>query len=155
MAARVFYGWNIVIVCFLIALFGWGIGFYGPGIYLVSLRALHGWSTSLVSSAVTMYYLLSATFIIFIADAFERFGPRRVVPLGSLAMGAGVAGLTIIMEPWQIYATFVVMSVGWASMSGAAINSIIASWFEQKRGLAVSLARNGAKAAAGCLLYRS
>jgi MFS family permease len=87
MAARVFYGWNIVIVCFLIALFGWGIGFYGPGIYLVSLRALHGWSTSLVSSAVTMYYLLSATFIIFIGDAFERFGPRRVVPLGSLAMG--------------------------------------------------------------------
>jgi hypothetical protein len=59
------------------------------------------------------------------------------------------------MEPWQIYATFVVMSVGWASMSGAAINTIIASWFEQKRGLAVSLARNGAKAAAGCLLYRS
>jgi hypothetical protein len=36
------------------------------------------------------------------------------------------------------------MSVGWASMSGATINTIIAPWFEQKCGLAVSLALNGA-----------
>ena len=35
------------------------------------------------------------------------------------------------------------MSVGWASMSGAAINTIIAPWFEHKRGLAVSVALNG------------
>ena len=33
MATPVFYGWKIVIVCFLIALFSFGIGFYGLGIY--------------------------------------------------------------------------------------------------------------------------
>jgi hypothetical protein len=32
MGQRVFYGWTIVTVCFLIALFGWGLGFYGPGV---------------------------------------------------------------------------------------------------------------------------
>jgi MFS family permease len=68
--------------------------------------------------------------------AFARFSPRCVVLLGIAAMVAGVAGLTIIAEPWQLYATFLVMSVGWASMSGAAINIIIAPWFEHKRGLA-------------------
>jgi MFS family permease len=81
--------------------------------------------------------------VIFMGDAFERFGPRRIVLLGSVAMGAGVVGLTIITAPWQIYAAFILMSVGWASMSGAAINIIIAPWFEHKRGLAVSLALNG------------
>ena len=55
MATPVFYGWKIVIVCFLIALFSFGIGFYGLGIYLVSLQALHGWSTSLIASAITAY----------------------------------------------------------------------------------------------------
>jgi hypothetical protein len=59
MARQVFYGWKIVIVCFLIALFSFGIGFYGLGIYLVSLQALHGWSTSLIASAITAYYLLT------------------------------------------------------------------------------------------------
>jgi MFS family permease len=144
MVAPIFYGWNIVIVCFLIALFGYGMGFYGPGIYLASLKTLHGWSTSIIASAVTGYYLLSATFIFFFGDAFERFGSRGVVLVGSVALGIGVIGLTIITEPWQVYASFLVMSVGWASMSGAAINTIIAPWFEQKRGLAVSLALNGA-----------
>jgi hypothetical protein len=42
MAISVFYGWKIVIVCFLIALFSVGTGFYSAGVYLVSLQALHG-----------------------------------------------------------------------------------------------------------------
>jgi MFS family permease len=143
MARPVFYGWKIVIVCFLIALFGFGIGFYGPGIYIVSLQARHGWSTSLISSAITAYYLLSGILIIFTGDAFDRYGPRCVVLLGMVAMVAGVAGLMVITAPWQLYVTFLVMSVGWASMSGAAINTIIAPWFEHRRGLAVSVALNG------------
>src|ERR1700687_1338642 len=36
------------------------------------------------------------------------------------------------------------MSVGWGAMSGAAINIILAPWFQRRRGLAVSLAFNGA-----------
>jgi MFS family permease len=152
MATPMFYGWYIVIVCFLIAFFGFGMGFYGTGIYLASLQALHGWSTALISFAITGYYLLSATWIIFFGDAFERFGPRRVVLVGSTALGAGVAGLTIVTAPWQMYAAFLVMSVGWASMSGAAINIIIAPWFERRRGLAVSLALNGASCGGVCIV---
>ena len=53
MAGPFFYGRKIVSVCFPMALFSWGIGFYGPGIYLVSFKARHGWSTSLILSAIT------------------------------------------------------------------------------------------------------
>lgn len=144
MGQRVFYGWTIVLVCFLIALFGWGLGFYGPGLYLAWLRAQHGWSTSLISSAVTGYYLVSATFIMFIGVTMERFGPRLVVLVGSVAMGLGVVGLAVIAAPWQIYLPFLLMAVGWAAMSGAAINAILAPWFVRQRGLAISLALNGA-----------
>jgi MFS family permease len=138
-----FYGWYIVGCAFLVAVCGWGFGFYGPGVYLASLRSLYGWPTALVSLAVTLYYLCSATWIIFIGDAIERFGPRRVVLVGCCAMGAGVALLAAAQAPWQTFASFVVMSFGWAAMSGAAINAIVAPWFEKKRGLAVSLALNG------------
>jgi MFS family permease len=138
-----FYGWYIVGCAFLVAVCGWGFGFYGPGVYLASLRTLNGWPTALVSLAVTLYYLCSATWIIFIGDAIERFGPRRVVLVGCCGMGAGVALLAAAQAPWQTFASFVVMSFGWAAMSGAAINAIVAPWFEKKRGLAVSLALNG------------
>ena len=77
MATAVFYGWKIVLMCFLIAMFGFGFGFYGLGLYLVSLQSLHGWSTSLISSAITLYYLCGASAVIFIGDAMARWGPRR------------------------------------------------------------------------------
>jgi len=38
------------------------------------------------------------------------------------------------------------MSVGWATMSCAAINIIVAPWFDRRRGLAMSWALNGASA---------
>ena len=49
-------GWRIAFVCFLIAVFGWGYGFYGQGIYLAELKRLHGWPTSTISAITTGYY---------------------------------------------------------------------------------------------------
>jgi hypothetical protein len=46
-----YHGWLVVAAAFLVALYGFGLGFYGPGIYLVALKALHGWPTLELSSA--------------------------------------------------------------------------------------------------------
>ena len=140
----IFYGWYVVASAFFIAVCGWGFGFYGPGVYLSALHAQHGWPTALIASAVTLYYLCGATWIIFIGDAVDRFGPRRMVLVGACALALGVALLPEARAPWHVHGAFVVMSLGWATMSGAAINAIVAPWFEAKRGLAISLALNGA-----------
>ena len=147
----VYHGWKVVGCAFLIAVFGWGFGFYGIGVFLAELVERHGWATSSVSSAVTVLYLVGAALIAFIGSAFERFGPRRVVLAGMSAMGAAAIGLTWITRPWQLYVVFPLMAVGWAAMSGAALNVIVAPWFERRRGLAISIAFNGA-AVGGVLL---
>jgi MFS family permease len=85
-----------------------------------------------------------ALLTVWIGDLYERFGPRAVVIGGSLAMAAGLAALGRVTQPWQLYPTFLLMSLGWGAMSGAAINIILAPWFQRRRGLAVSLAFNGA-----------
>jgi MFS family permease len=148
LAARtgIYHGWLVVGAAFLIAFFGWGIGFYGPGIYLVALQQRHGWPTADISSAITTYYLLGATLILFAGGVFERFGARRVVFAGATAMACGALLLTCVSRTWHVYAAFAVMSLGWGAMSGAAINIIIAPWFDRRRGLAISLALNGASA---------
>ena len=142
-----YHGWLVVAAAFLIALYGFGIGFYGPGIYLVALSELHGWPTSELSSAITTYYVLGATLLFFwVGPLFDRHGTRKVVVMGTIAMACGVVLLALITRPWQVYAAFAVMSVGWATMSGAAINIIVAPWFDTCRGLVVSWALNGASA---------
>lgn len=139
-----YQGWKIVACAFLIAVFGWGFGFYGIGVFLAELVERHGWATSSVASAVTVLYLAGAVLIAFVGNAFERFGPRRVVLAGISSMGAAAIGLTWITHPWQLYVVFPLMAVGWAAMSGAALNIIVAPWFERRRGLAISIAFNGA-----------
>ena len=144
-------GWLVVGCAFLVAVFGWGFGFYGIGVFLAELVERHGWSTGSVASAVTVLYLAGAALIAVIAGVFERFGPRVVVLAGMAAMGTAAVALTGITRPWQLYVVFPLMAAGWAAMSGAALNLIVAPWFERRRGLAISIAFNGA-AVGGVLL---
>jgi MFS family permease len=144
-AAGLYHGWLIVAAAFLVAVFGWGLGFYGLGIYLVVLRDRHGWPAADIATAITGYYILSATLTFFFAGAaFDRCGARRVVAAGMLAMGAGVMALTVVTRLWHVYLAFAVMSIGCATMTGASISIIVAPWFDRRRGFALSLALNGA-----------
>ena len=144
MSARYFYGWNVVAATFVMALFTFGLGFYGLTVYVATLQRLHGWSAAAVSAPVTVYYVAGALVTAAIGGVYARFGPRLVVVGASIAMAAGLAALGQVRQPWQLYPVFLVMAVGWGSMSGAAINIILAPWWERRRGLAVSIAFNGA-----------
>ena len=48
-------GWRIVVVCFLLATFGWAFGFYGQSVYVAELQRLHGWPASLISAGTTFF----------------------------------------------------------------------------------------------------
>src|SRR6058998_3585427 len=144
MRARYFYGWNVVGATFVMAFFSFGLGFYGLTVYVATLQRLHGWSASTVSAPVTVYYVAGALLTAATSGLYERFGPRVVVAGGSVAMAAGLAALGRVTQPWQLYPVFLAISVGWGAMSGAAINIILAPWWERRRGLVVSIAFNGA-----------
>ncbi len=90
------------------------------------------------------YYIFGAFLVMQVGDAIQKRGARVVVLAGVGLMGLGVLGLTIVERPWQLYIAFLVMIPGWAAMGGGAINTIIAQWFNRRRGLAASLALNGA-----------
>jgi MFS family permease len=134
----------VVGCAFLLALWGWGLGFYGLAIYLVSLRAARPWSIAEISLAFTAYYLFGAALTIFVGDFFRRLGARRAVTGGVLAMAASVAALPVVAALWQLYLAMAVMALGWACMSLAAVNILVAPWFEERRGVALSLALTGA-----------
>jgi MFS family permease len=137
-------GWRVVLTCFLAAVFCWGFGLYGHGIYLTELQRLHGWPTSLISGAVTGFYLLTAACVVFISDAISRLGPKLVMLGGMLCFGTAVALLAVINAPWQLYFAYMLMAAGAATMHVGAISNVVGLWFNRKRPLAISLALNGA-----------
>jgi predicted MFS family arabinose efflux permease len=137
-------GWRIVVVCFLVATFGWALGFYGQSVYLAELHRLHGWPVSLISSATTFFYLFGAVIIVFVNEAMRRTGPRNCLLAGVLAMAIAAISIGQVREPWQLYAANAVLAFGWAGTSLAIITNTLSLWFDQKRGMAISLALNGA-----------
>ncbi|TDR94525.1 MFS transporter [Enterovirga rhinocerotis] len=143
---RSYPGWRVVLVCFVLAVFSWAFGFYGQSVYVAQLSALHGWPVATVASAATIYYLTSAVLVAFAGDALARIGPRRVIGLGILFLAAGVAATGQARTLPQAYGAYMLLACGWAATSIAAITSAIGTWFEAKRGLAISLALNGASA---------
>jgi len=139
-----YHGWRVVFACFVMAMLVWGFGFYGHGFYLAELQRLHGWPASLIGSATTAYYLFSALLVIFINDAIRRLGAAACVLVGAVSLAGSAAALPFVAEPWQLFAAYLVMALAWATMSLGAINVILGLWFQQRRGLAISLALNGA-----------
>ncbi len=84
-------GWRIVVVCFLLATFGWGLGFYGQSVYVAELHRLRGWPASLISSGTTFFYLFGALLVAFVSEAIKAFGPRNCLLAGIFAMAAAAS----------------------------------------------------------------
>jgi len=67
-----------------------------------------------------------------------------VTQAGIALAAVGVIGWSLAQQPWQLFLAALVSGAGWAATSGAAINSMVAPWFDKDRAKALSLAFNGA-----------
>jgi MFS family permease len=139
-------GWSVVLVCFCVATFAWGFGFYGQSVYLADLHATRGWPSSLIASATTVNYLVGAVLLSRVHRAIEVLGPRLLLAGGVAIMAVSAIGLSRAQAPWQLYLCSIVMAVGWAGTTTTAIATTLAYWFDHRRGLALSLALTGASA---------
>lgn len=144
MATRSFYGWRMVYGCMLIATVSWSLALFGTSVYLHALHEKTGLSIALVSSGISSAYLLAALSQLWVGNAIARLGPQAVITGGAVALAAGVAGIGMVETLWQVYATFLVLGIGWACLSTAALTTTLAPWFELHQGKAASTALLGA-----------
>ena len=141
---RGFYGWRVVAAAFVLAVFGWGLGFYGPPVYLHAVREARGWSLAIVSAAVTAHFLIGAAVVANLPALYRRFGLPSVTKAAALSLGAGVFGWAVAAAPWQLFVATALSGAGWAALGGAAVNAVVSPWFVRTRPAALAMAYNGA-----------
>lgn len=144
MTSKTFHGWWMVAGCMAVAMVAWSFALYGPSVYLHTISQTHHWSIGLVSSALTLSFLVNASVLSFVGSAITKHGPRLVMALGAAVMAAGFVAMSQISEIWHVYASFALMGLGWSCLSTTAITSSLAPWFERHQGRAVSTAMLGA-----------
>lgn len=137
-------GWRVVLACCLVEMFLFGFGLYGHAVYLAKLQRLRGWPTALISTASTLSFLLGSLLAVFTNDALAWIGPKRFLLAGMSALAASTTLLAFTATPWQLYTAYMLMAFGWMGMGTVVIATILSSWFDHRRGLAISLAFNGA-----------
>ena len=143
-STRPFHGWRVVAGAFVVAVFGWGLGFYGPPVYLHAVTAARGWPVALVSAAITVHYLAGAALVAVLPRLYARWGLAAVTRVGTVALAVGLCGWAAAEEPWQLFAATLLTGGGWVTLGAAAINAMVAPWFVRLRPKALSSAYNGA-----------
>ena len=139
----IFYGWWIVLAGTAVLFISSGIGFYGHGVILDPLRNLHGWSKTTISSAITLYFITAGINGLLIGRPLDKYGPKWVLVIGSVAIGSGFVLLSLIKAVWQLYAVYLVMAIGFSCINVVPINTLLTNWFIRRRGFAMSLANTG------------
>ena len=136
-------GWRIVAVCFLLATFGWGLGFYGQSVYVAELQraARLAGVADLLGHDVLLSVRRAAGRLR--RRSHQRYGPRNCLIAGIGDGGgrgrdrAGARALAALLAN-------AVLAFGWAGTSLGMITNTLGLWFDKKRGMAISLALNGA-----------
>lgn len=141
-----FYGWTIVAAAFVVAVFGWGVGFYGPPVFLQAVRDTRGWSVALLSAAITVHFLVGAVAVASLPRLYRRFGLPLVTIAGAVSLALGVIGWAFAVAPWQLFAATLFSGAGWVALGAAGINAMVSPWFDRRRPAALSAAYNGASA---------
>lgn len=139
-----FFGRKVVAATFLMAIFGWGIGFYGPPIFMYAVIHRTGWLTALCSAAVTVHFLAGTLVVVNLPALYKRYGLPWITVSGAATLAVGVYGWSIANQPWQLFIAAALSGFGWVTMGAAAVNATISPWFVSKRPGALAMAYNGA-----------
>lgn len=143
-APRRFFGPTVLAATFVLAVFGWGVGFYGPPVYLQSVVARTGWSVTLVSAMVTLHFLAGALVVARLPRLYRRFGVPTVTLTGAVLLAVGVTGWGLAASPAALAVAALASGVGWVALGAAAVNALISPWFAARRPWALGVAYNGA-----------
>jgi MFS family permease len=134
---------TVLAICLLLNLIGRGTA----DTYVVFLLPLEqdlGWSRSKMTSVYSLYLLVNGLTAPAIGFLFDRLGPRVVYGCGIAALATAYLLASRVEDLWQFYAAVGVLTgVAVSALGMVPSSSLIARWFRERLGTAISIAFAG------------
>jgi MFS family permease len=143
MRPRFFYGYVILALCFanMVAMRGVNGAF---GVYYLALLDEFHWSRSQGASIASINFVVYALAAPLVGLAFDRYGPRVLMPLGAFLVGIGLVSSSFANSLWGFYASYgLITALGQGALSFVGHNALISFWFVRKRATAIGIASMG------------
>jgi MFS family permease len=143
MHPRFFYGYIILLLCFVNLVFVRG-AFGSFSVFYVALLEEFHWSHSVGASIVALNSLVYALVSPGVGYAFDRLGPRILIPLAGLLMGLGFTLSGFSDSLWHLYISFgIIGALGQGGLGFVTNNALISHWFVRRRATAIGIAAMG------------
>jgi MFS family permease len=134
-------GWRVVFAahCGVLVSFG-SLLVFTFGIFLKPLSTEFGWKREAISSAFGIAAITVAAVSPLLGRWLDRYGPRRIVLPSFAAFGLAFASLALLTRSLiHFYAVFVVLGLVGNATTQMGYARAVSSWFQKRRGLALSL----------------
>ncbi|OLC33493.1 MAG: hypothetical protein AUH81_14170 [Candidatus Rokubacteria bacterium 13_1_40CM_4_69_5] len=117
------------------------------GVYIKPMEAEFGWSRGALSGAAAISLLLLGAAGPLVGRMADRWGPRAVIGSALLLLGLGSLGSAFVQQLWHVYVTAgLFMALGAGGVAITTGSTVVARWFEARRGLAIGIAAGGMSA---------
>lgn len=133
------YGWVMVAITFCTAIVSQGFGLAGYSLLRVPMTGSLGVSATLVSTAFSIFTLLTGIGGIAVGPFIERFSLRWALVIGAVFFGGGYLLLAVMTEPWMMFVAYFIMGIGSAFSGPLIITGVASNWFIKRRGLATGV----------------
>jgi MFS family permease len=143
MAPRFFYGYVILALCFanMIVMRGVNGAF---GVYYLALLEEFSWTRSDGATIASANFFVYAIASPLVGLAFDRFGPRLLMPFGAFLVGSGLVASSFATSLLGMYISYgIVTALGQGALSFVGHNALISFWFVRRRATAIGIASMG------------
>ena len=138
-----FYGWWLAGIAALIMVIGTVPIFQGMPVWFVVLEKNFGWSSAQISLAFSLTRVEGSIMGPISGYLIDKLGPRRMVLIGLLVLGAGFLAFSRVSNLWQFYLAFIIMSSGAGLGTWLPMMTVLNNWFLRRRSTAMALAMEG------------
>ena len=119
---------------------------FSYGLFFKALEVEYGWSRTLLSSCISLAFVVMGILAFFCGHLSDRYGPRLVLAVSGSFFGIGYALLSQVTEPWQLFAIFgLFIGVGLATHDVVTL-STVARQFGRRRGIMTGVVKVGTAA---------
>lgn len=140
---RLFYGWVILAVCLVTVFLVYGVR-WSFSVFYVAILDEFGWSradTALIFSANIIVYGITSPIA---GTLVDRFGPRRVIPIGILLVVLGAVASSQAHAIWQFVILYgIILALGISIAGFVPHTPTMTNWFVRKRGTAIAVVTSG------------
>lgn len=140
--SKMFYGWRIVIGAVFVLAVTAPASVALANVYQNAVTDALGISNSMFSISNTLILGVSVLFSSFISGKLAKNFKKFFITM-SVIYGLAYMGFGLITNVWMFYFLSIIVGFGFVSTSVMPMSILISNWFEEKRGLALSIALSG------------